>query len=510
MMLAVRRFLGLVLLPIAVGCGVSGGPAARGPTPDPNILVPRLADPTAVYRQLGFLAKGQPLPFVASVHFLAGPVPDSTLSLFGLSMTGSALAFRRVGNVFEARYRVEAVFRRGTEIVGQVGSDQNVRVAAMSETRRTDESVIFQHFIYLPPGELTVTVVVRDRNGLSSTRDDGLLQVPRFDAAGPKLSSLIPIHQGSPRATRSVLPTVLASPRATSPQGADTLSFYIETYDAEPGAQLFLRARHADSAVAWTDTVTIGPPEVAVAVGPDTVRPDITPLIVRVAPRQLQLGELRFDATLGGADTARTMALVTFSEQWAVTNLDDVLALLRYFGHDDEIAQMRTAEPQERSELWRAFWRRTDPDSMTPENEAVAAYFRRLLVANLRFRDESEAGWLTDRGEVYITVGEPDREERYDDLRTGRTVIRWTYFSGGETVLIYFINEISFNSFRLTFSSRVEYQRLLTRVRRFGGQAGGPGASCVPTHRAKLCDAPGGLLAVTLISAVRQTELERH
>jgi GWxTD domain-containing protein len=439
-------------------------------------LVPRLADPTAVYRQLGFLAKGEPLPFVASMHFLAGPTTDSTLGLFGLSMTGGALSFRRVGSVFEARYRVEAVFRRGTDIVGQIGSDQQVRVAAIAETRRADESVIFQHFIYLPPGELTATVVVRDRNGLSSTRDDGLLRVPRFDALGPRLSSLIPIHQGAPRATRSVLPTILANPRATSPQAADTLSFYIEAYETPPGAELYLRALHADSAVAWRDTATIGPPEVAVAVGRDTIHPDVAAVIVRLPPPQLQLGELRFEATLGGVDTARTMALVTFSEQWAVTNLDDVLALLRYFGHEDEISRIRLADTRERSDLWRVFWRSTDPDTTTPENEAISAYFRRLLVANLRFRDESEAGWLTDRGEVYITVGEPDREERYDDLRTGRTVIRWTYFYGGETVLIYFMNEISLNSFRLTFSSRVEYQRLLTRVRRSGGQRGESGS----------------------------------
>ncbi|HXV86022.1 MAG TPA: GWxTD domain-containing protein [Gemmatimonadales bacterium] len=475
-MLVARLIAGLLWLVPLAACGGRGGGSPRGPAPDPNVLVPRLADPTAVYRQLGFLAKGQPLPFVASMHFLAGPVPDSTLSLFGLSMTGSALNYRRVGNVFEARYRVEAVFRRGTEIVGQIGSDQHVRVAAMAETRRADESVIFQHFILLPPGEVTATVVVRDRNGLTSTRDDGLLRVPRFDGSGPRISSLVPIHQGTPRATRSALPTVLANPRATSPQGADTLSFYLEAYDVSPGTRVFLRARHSDSAVVWSDTVTIGEPEVAVAVGPDTVRPDLAAVIVRVAPPQLQLGELRFDATLGGPDTSRTMALVTFSEQWAVTNLDDVLSLLRYFGHEEEIGRIRAADAQQRSELWRTFWRRTDPDTLTPENEGIAAYFRRLLVANLRFRDESEAGWLTDRGEVYITVGEPDREERYDDLRTGRTVIRWTYFYGGETVLIYFINEISLNSFRLTFSSRVEYQRLLTRVRRSTGQAGASGA----------------------------------
>lgn len=454
------------LLIVLAGCS-SAGRAGRGRSPDPEVLVPRLADPTAVYRQLGFLAKGDPVPFVASVHYLAGPVPDSTLVVFGLSMPNNALSFRRAGNLLEARYRIEVVFRRGTDIVRQLGSDQAVRVATTGETRRADESVIFQQFIHLPPGELTVTVVVRDRNALKSTRDDGLLQVPTFGTGRPMLSSLVPVYRGTPRVARRSLPTILVNPRATSPQGADTLIFYLEGYDVDPGTAVTLQARHTDGTPAWQDTVSLAAPEVALAVGRDTVGPDVSSSVIRIPPNQLQLGELRFEATLpGGLDTVRTLALVTFSEQWAVTNLDDVLALLRYFGRDDDIRALREAPQAERSELWRVFWKATDPDSMTPENEALTTYFRRVLIANLRFREESEPGWLTDRGEVYITVGEPDQEERYDDVRTGRTVIRWTFFNGGETILLYFVNELSLHSYRLTFSSRVEYQRLRSRVRR--------------------------------------------
>lgn len=453
-------------------CG-AGQRAGRGPAPDPEILVPRLADPIGVYRQLGFLAKGDPVPFVASIHFLAGPSPDSTLAVFGLSMASNALSFRRSRTGLEGRYRVEAVFRRGTEIVRQIASDQTVRVGTMSETRRADESVIFQQLLHLPPGELTVTVVVRDRNALRSVRDDGLLEVPRFDGGRPMLSSLIPVYRGTSRVTRSHLPTVLVNPRATSPQGADTLVFYLEAYGVPPGTEVELRARHTDGTEAWRGTLTLKEAEVAVAVAGDTVGPDVAAAILRIPPDELQLGELRFETALPGfPDTVRTLALVTFSEQWAVTNLDDVLALLRFFGHQEAIREMQEAPPGERTELWRAFWKRTDPDTMTPENEALTAYFRRVLVANLRFREEARPGWLTDRGEVYITVGEPDRDERYDDLRTGRTVIRWTYFYGGETILLYFVNELSLHSFRLTFSSRVEYQRLLSRVRRDQAPAG--------------------------------------
>lgn len=454
----------------SVACGSTNATARRpkGPAPDPDVLLPRLSDPAFVYRELGFFAKGEPMPFVASLRYLAGPSPDSTLAVFALSMSNRALSFRRTGDLIEGRYRVEVAFRSGPQIVTQVSSDQAVRVSSLNEARRVDESIIFQHFFYLPPGQFTATVIVRDRNRLTSNRDEGAVRVPRF-VAGPQLSSLIPIYRGTARASRAALPTILVNPRATSPQGADTLSFYLEGYGTTPGAPVYLRALRTDGGEAWRDTVRLEGAQVAAAVGGDTVRlssAELGAAIIRLGPRDLQLGQLRFEAVLDGQpDTVRTVALVTFSEQWAVTNLEDVLSLLRYFGHDQEVQQMRAASPGERAELWRVFWRRTDPDSMTPENEALLAYFRRLEIANIRFREESEAGWLTDRGEVYITLGEPDQMERSDDLRTNRTVIRWTYLFGGETVQLYFVNDLSLQRFRLTFSSRVEYQRMLSRIR---------------------------------------------
>jgi GWxTD domain-containing protein len=467
-----RRVTPRALLAIAaLACGASAGGGGAGrspgsPSPDPSVLLPRLSDPAFVYRDLGFFAKGDPLPFVASIRYLAGPDPDSTLAIFALSLNNRALSFRRTADVVEGRYRVEVAFRQGTGIVSQIGSDQVVRVGTMGETRRADESVIFQHFCYLPPGELTAAVIVRDRNRLISSRDDGPIVVPRF-GAGPQLAALIPVYQGTARASRAALPTVLVNPRSTSPQGADTLAFYLEGYGVSPATPIVVRALR-DGAEVWRDTVHLQGAQVAAIVGRDTVlaNPEVGVALLRVGPDQLQLGELRFEATLPqSADTLRTTALVTFSEQWAVTNLDDVLSLLRYFGRDQEVGRIRAAAPAQRAELWRAFWRQTDPDTTTPENEALVAYFRRIEIANVRFREESDAGWLTDRGEVYITLGDPDLVERSDDLQGNRTVIRWTYLIGGETVLLYFVNDLSLQRWRLTFSSRVEYQRLLNRVR---------------------------------------------
>ena len=74
----------------------------------------------------------------------------------------------------------------------------------------------------------------------------------------------------------------------------------------------------------------------------------------------------------------------------------------------DWVDKLRKATPEERPALWREFYKATDPEGATPENEALEGYFRRIQFANQRFRESGDPGWLTDRGEVYVTLGEPD------------------------------------------------------------------------------------------------------
>jgi GWxTD domain-containing protein len=116
--------------------------------------------------------------------------------------------------------------------------------------------------------------------------------------------------------------------------------------------------------------------------------------------------------------------------------------------------------------VWREFWKATDPVAITPENEALDDYFRRVQQANARFADEGKPGWLTDRGEVFITLGDPDEvlDMSSGMDRSGLRAIRWTYTN--YRLVLYFQDQTGFNHFRLTPTSRAEYQRVLARERR--------------------------------------------
>ena len=451
-----RRAAALAAL-VFVGGGCGSWQRVGSPdNPRPGSTVPRLFDATSVYRSMGFLASGGPLPFVASIRYLRGPAPDSTLALFSLSLANSAITFQRSGTEFVAEYRVEATFRGDSGLVAtrQIARDEQVRVRRFQETLRGDESIIFQQFVTLAPGAYTVSVMVRDRNGPGFSRSERVDTAPNLWRR-PGITRPIPIYQGTGRTALSDLPVLLANPRATLPYGTDTLRFYLEGYGLAGGARVVARVVDGSDRELWRDTVALrGDARLAAAT-------------VAVTPDRLPVGQAEMVTTpAGGGDTTRARFLVSFSNQWVITNFDEMVSMLRYFDAQEWVDSLRKAPPAERPTVWRSFWKATDPVPITPENEALDDYFRRVQQANVRFGDEGGPGWLTDRGEVFIALGEPDEVLDMSNGmdRSGLRAIRWSYTQ--LRVVLYFQDQTGFGRFKLTPTSRAEFQRVLMRVRR--------------------------------------------
>src|SRR6266571_2175292 len=95
----------------AAGCGSLQRAGMADTAPRRGNASPRLFDASSVYRSMGALVGSGALPFVASVRYLAGPTPDSTLALFSVSLTNQTLTFERRGSEFVAEYHVEASCR---------------------------------------------------------------------------------------------------------------------------------------------------------------------------------------------------------------------------------------------------------------------------------------------------------------------------------------------------------------------------------------------------------------
>ncbi len=78
----------------------------------------------------------------------------------------------------------------------------------------------------------------------------------------------------------------------------------------------------------------------------------------------------------------------------------------------DVFLQLET--DRERDLFIEAFWKHRDPTPGTPENEFKTEHYRRINYANFNFgRGVPKPGWKTDRGKIYIILGEPRDIERY-------------------------------------------------------------------------------------------------
>ena len=71
----------------------------------------------------------------------------------------------------------------------------------------------------------------------------------------------------------------------------------------------------------------------------------------------------------------------------------------------------RLPDDQARALFIVRFWRQWDPTPTTLENESRREYWWRIFEANRRYRDSSRPGWVTDRGKIFILLGEPDTEQ---------------------------------------------------------------------------------------------------
>jgi GWxTD domain-containing protein len=89
---------------------------------------------------------------------------------------------------------------------------------------------------------------------------------------------------------------------------------------------------------------------------------------------------------------------------------------------------------RERDRFIEAFWKHRDPIAATPENEFKTEHYRRINYANHFFgRGTPKPGWRTDRGRVYIVLGEPNDVQRFE----GKTAVYPTevWFYQGKTNL---------------------------------------------------------------------------
>jgi GWxTD domain-containing protein len=436
----------------AGACGGAPSPEA-GPTPRP---VPDVARPLHVFRQLGLIAGPDPFPAVGRLAQLAGAA-DSTLVLFALSMPTSALRFQREADGFAADYLVTLRFERDGRLAARIDRRETVRVGDFTETGRTDESVLFQTGVHLAPGTYVVTVRVRDGVSARGLEVRDTLEILSL-GPGPgqrRVAAPLPVLRATPGPGPRPADLVMNA-RGVAAYGGRAL-VYVEAY-ADSVTVLEVRGEGVEPV--WRTTVPL-PAGAAV---------------VDLPVDSLPLGRFSLRAVAGGEASGPSPFLVTVSDDWIVSNFEEVLELLRYIAPAAEVDSLAAAEAGRRRQLWDGFWAARDPVPATPANEFRDEFFQRIRVAILEYSEPGRPGWRTDRGEVYILLGPPTE---YREMRVGgeRGLAgeinghEWVYdrVPGGRSLRLIFLDRNGLGSYRLTAQSASAFRDVAHRIRESAG-----------------------------------------
>jgi GWxTD domain-containing protein len=471
--------MSLVLSVNCTGGAVRRPVQARGATATLGTL--GALDPAETYRRAGFLTTSGPVSFVGNVRFLAGPTVDSVLAIVAVSLPSRSLTFTREGERYRATYEVAFnLLQKGkaaARTAGQFRARETVRVSSLRETTRDEESVIFQQLVVVPPGSYTAALTVRDLGSNRAGTAEGSVTVPRFSgtvgatgvAVGGTgfagLAAPVTVHAATPRASRTMFPDLVVNARSTVIFGRDSIvRIYFEWYDAGPltprarSPLVQFSIRSDDGRELYTDSV------VASAWGADG---QVAAATARVPVAKVGLGRRRISAwRMSGTDTISAPIFVSPADDLAAVSFEELLGYLRYFATMGRLRTLSDTVPEARAGAWGAFLRATDSSPATPEHEGLREYFSRLAVANARFRGENVPGWLSDRGMVYSTLGEPDRivEPQAGEGRSRDHTQVWEYTQ--HRLRLAFVEQEGVRRWRLTPSSEAEFQTVAERVKR--------------------------------------------
>ncbi len=328
---------------------------------------------------------------------------------------------------------------RGDSLVGTWVISGSATVRRYEDTRRRGMRARAWRVIDLRPGDYRMHARVAVRGTRITMEREIVAHVPDFVTAGMGFTTprIVYVRPGD------VVPFARwsdVSARA-HPASDDSLD---AAFDREPLVRFGLYLEPAsgqpvDGRVAWAVRDARG----------ELVRYGRHPVHIRGRDDEWCIG-LRVDDWPAGryrvelsaeAGERRARASVEFrvdvTRAMLTTGFDDTVEMLRIvYGDDDALRALREAPRARRLAAWRAFWDAHDPDPTTPNNEALREFLDRVDTVLERFSD-TEPGWRTDRGRVFLRFGPPDRIERAPDQRNRGEYEIWRYFDSGRTFVFY-------------------------------------------------------------------------
>lgn len=343
----------------------------------------------------------QRLNFYLETYNLPSNMPGKSQLHIVADVKHADLQFILAENRYTGKIQASITIRQEDQASEVRDLSREVEVAEFSQTLDAEAFIRFHELFELVPGAYSIGMTITDQHAQNSGTINIPVTLKDFQQPGVYLSSIMFLPPEHPRSLSPgrVLPlfsshfpdSTIAVFSLVSNSEKDKIKLAYEMFNAE-GDRIYrnsytsalhghagwirLALRHEQMQVG-VNTLTI-----SAQVGKDS---DI------VRKRFFAQQEV---ALLSGAD------------------LRHHIEQLAYIADKNELKQILAAPDSLQKSWFDAFWRQRDPTPNTAKNELQEEYYLRVAYAIRQFREGKTSGWQTDRGEIYIKYGPPDRLER--------------------------------------------------------------------------------------------------
>jgi GWxTD domain-containing protein len=324
------------------------------------------------------------------------------------------------------------------------------------------------------PGQYSLAVEVTD--SVSGRRETGRQVVEAF-ATEPVASDLMatplirPVEAGDtvpqPGEWRYGTETMVTA--ATTPQltpGRPQLYYLVEAYTpaADSGSMLLSVVDTGGKALVRTRAQALRLPAGGGVMKGST---DLTGLPEGhyFLEASLTIGDRKIQRTapfsMGSLEdaVARDMAYRKTDEGYfavmTVQQLDEARAPLDYVARSGEMeAWSNDLSQSAKARFLTAFWQRRDPTPGTAQNEAREQFYLAINTANARYQEAGRQlvpGWQTDRGRIYLKMGEPEDIHIRPNMGRDPEVEAWNYLTKNRQYI--FFDQHNNGVFRLMYSN---------------------------------------------------------
>ena len=409
-----------------------------------------------VFAQLaGAMSTGAQTSSRRALFFDAIPFRDdagtgSRLDLI-LAVPSALVAFERDEDLFTASYRVRI------EIDSAARRVYDTTLEHRATTRSADVASgsvptydFFQHRVAVPPGSYAVRVEIIDARAAVAALARRSVTVDEVTPEEFGLSGLMLVDR-----VREETSGFVITPRLSDAVESDGTGYFL-FFEAYNGADT-LPVRF-DVVYARADDALDDADRIPGSSSDRTLPPGRSQQWVRVDATGLARGSYRLELIArSAADTSRILASARREIRVGAgaaglpagdEELEQRISQLRHVALPSEVDRIREGStPSEKRTRYAEFWKQRDPTPGTVENEAMQEYFSRIDYANEHFGNYS-AGWMTDRGRVYVLFGAPDNIERDPFRSDAGRLETWQYFSRGN-LRITFEDASGFGDYRL-------------------------------------------------------------